>query len=568
MSKVSNSSRQPSSGKLTLKSLLMVNLWGFVIPVTVGIMASLAGVALLGISGWFISATGLATAMGVGLVFNYLTPGAIVRLMAILRTAGRYGEQVTAHNHLLSLLRLLRLWVWDQRVAQDPANLHKQSRGDLLQRLVSDLDQIIRWPLVVFLPWIYALLAYMGVSILAYVISPVLLWPMGIAAVCHLIIVPYICGRFASHAVHVGQLLGVHRRSRFISVFSALITLTIRGHWQDYSQRLTQLDERQKRMEIRIQQAIILGRLIAYTVTLVLLASCFYLLSDDQTELGKWTLLETVQGTWVVALVLSLLAVNELVLPLAQSFVAQGQSQVGLRRLNQLHQNDSGKNSEQATELVESIHQITLKNWRGYHAPSGMGHQTINWTIEAGQKIWIRGASGSGKSTLLASLAGDCLATGHAFITQRERSQPIDLYGNPAYQSQLSYLPQSPYIFQQSIAANLLLGDENATNNQLWAVLDAVALGDWTRSLPNKLGTLLSSQGRDLSGGQRKRLALARLLLRKSPILLLDEPFDGLDKATIERICNSLNGDYKPHMLVFVSHIESQLADDAKVIAL
>ncbi|RBP85655.1 ATP-binding cassette domain-containing protein [Marinomonas rhizomae] len=554
------SNHATKTAKLSLKSLLLANPLGFAVPVLVGIIASLAGVALLGVSGWFISAAGLASAMGSALVFNYLTPGAIVRGLAIFRTAGRYGEQVTAHNHLLGLLRTLRLWVWDQRVAKDSANLHEQSRGDLLQRLVSDLDQIIRWPLVVFLPWIYALLAYAAVAILAYFILPVLLWPLAFAAIFHVFVVPYVCGRFASHAVHVGQILGVHRRSRFVSLFSALITLTIRGHWDDYAQRLEQLDERQRRTEIHIQQAVSLGRLLAYCVTIILLASSFYLAGSFDSATGHWALLEGVQGTWMVGFALSILAVNELVLPLVQSFVAQGQSQVGLRRLNQLHQ-DAQSSSEQP---IKKIEQLFFKTWRGYHASSGMGSPTVNMTINHGEFVWIRGISGSGKSTLLASIAGDCLSSGEAFIN--DEKYPI--YSNPMYQAQLSYLPQTPYIFQQSIAANLHLGNPNATDEQLWGVLEAVALADWARSLPNGLETLLSPQGRNLSGGQRKRLALARLLLRQAPVLLLDEPFDGLDKATIETICHSLQNDYKPDILVLVSHVGSRIGDNARVIEL
>ncbi|WP_239544295.1 amino acid ABC transporter ATP-binding/permease protein [Marinomonas foliarum] len=554
------SSHAKKTAKLSLKQLLLANPWGFVIPMLTGVAATLAGVGLLGLSGWFISAAGLATALGGALVFNYLTPGAIVRGLAILRTAGRYGEQVTAHNHLLGLLRTLRLWVWDQRVAKDAANLHQQSRGDLLQRLVSDLDQIIRWPLVVFLPWVYAVLAYVGVAILAYFILPALLWPLLIAAVLHVLVVPYICGHFASHAVHVGQILGVHRRSRFVSFFSALITLTIRGHWEDYAQRLGELDERQRKTEIRIQQAVSLGRLLSYGVTILLIASSFYLLSAFTPETQHWTLIDGVQGTWVVGFVLSLLAVNELVLPLVQSFVAQGQSQVGLRRLNQLHQ-DAEPMFE---KTIPQIEQLLFKQWRGYHAPSGMGSQTCDLRVNHGEFIWIRGASGSGKSTLLASIAGDCLSSGDAFINDEKYS----VYNNPTYQAQLSYLPQSPYVFQQSIAANLLLGKTNASDDELWSVLEAVALAEWARNLPNGLETLLSSQGRNLSGGQRKRLALARLLLRQSPVLLLDEPFDGLDKATIETICHSLQNDYKPDILILVSHVGSRLGDNARVIEL
>ncbi|BFM51316.1 ATP-binding cassette domain-containing protein [Marinomonas sp. THO17] len=559
-----NKTNQQSLARLSLAKLLLANPWGFLVPVLTGVASSVAGVALLGVSGWFISAAGLATALGTALVFNYLTPGAIVRGLAILRTAGRYGEQVTAHNHLLGLLRTLRLWLWDQRVAKPIADLDKQSRGDLLQRLVSDLDQIIRWPLVVFLPWLYALLGYVGVGIFAYFIDPILLWPLAIAAVCHLLILPYACGRFASRAVHVGQSLGVHRRGRFVSLFSALITLTIRGHWQDYAARLEQLDKRQQRMEVRIQQAIRWGRLLAYLVTIGLLVSVFLLLGDSSNGYEKgamsWQLKTSVSGTWLVGLVLALLAVNELVLPLVQSFVAQGQSQVGLRRLNQIQQ----ALPLLAKQPVGRLNQLSLQDWRGYHLGSGLGNQPIHLEIQSGDTVWLRGASGTGKSTLLASIAGDCLATGKAQVNH----QACDLYDNPDFQGQLSYLPQSPYVFQQSIAANLMLGKADASDEEMWAVLEAVALTDWVRGLEKGLSTLLSSQGRDLSGGQRKRLALARLLLRRAPLLLLDEPFDGLDKATIERICHALSNDYQPDMLILVSHIESPLSEQARVIEL
>ena len=193
-----------------------------------------------------------------------------------------------------------------------------------------------------------------------------------------------------------------------------------------------------------------------------------------------------------------------------------------------------------------------------------MGNQVLDLTVEAGEQVWIRGASGSGKSTLLASLAGDCLSSGNALIN----NEPCELYNNLTYQTRLSYLPQSPYIFQQSIAANLLLGNPEASDETLWAALQAVALADWVKSLPNGLTTLLSFQGRNLSGGQRKRLALARLLLRKSPVLLMDEPFDGLDKATIEHICHLLENDDKPDILILVSHVTSPLGENARVIEL
>lgn len=554
--------------KLSLKRLLLANPWGFAFPLFLGVVASLAGVALLGISGWFLSAAGLAGVVGTAKAFNYFTPGALVRLMAILRTAGRYGEQVFAHDHLLGLLKTLRLWVWDQRVAKESANLHQQSRGDLLQRLVSDLDQIIRWPLVVLMPWVYAVLAYFSVLVLAFFVSTSLLMPIGIAAVLHLFVVPFLCSRYASHAVHVGQILGTHRRSRFVSLFSALITLTIRGHWQEYAERLNELDARQKRTELRIQKAISVGRLASYAVTIALLGSFFVLSMQYQPESDGLSLLASIDGAWLVALVLSILAVNELVLPLAQSFVAQGQSQVGLRRLNQLQSNKSHQQEtvshqkDTESHSLQSLKRLELKDWHGYHATSGLGNAPISLKAETNDLVWLRGNSGCGKSTLLASLAGDCLAEGVSLVND----QLVDLYDNQDYQAQISYLPQNPYVFQQTLAANLMLGDESASEESLWEALDAVALGDWARSLPNGLNTLLGAQGRDLSGGQRKRLVIARLLLRNAPVLLLDEPFDGLDSDSIRCICTSLQRIYRPEILVFVSHINSPLSEKARII--
>ncbi|MCV2402593.1 ATP-binding cassette domain-containing protein [Marinomonas sp. C2222] len=551
------------TNKLSLKSLIFSNLWGFMVPVFLGLVASLAGVALLGVSGWFISAAGLATALGAHLSFNYLTPGAIVRGLAIFRTAGRYGEQVSAHNHLLGLLRTLRLWVWDRRVEQDATNLQQQSKGDLLQRLVNDLDMIIRWPLVVFLPWLYALLSYVAMAVFAYFLQADLLYPIAVCGFFHLLIIPYLAGHYARQAVHIGQVLGVYRRSRFVSVFSALITLTIRGHWQEYAQRLGYLDEKQKIKEAAIQNAVSAGRLGAYCVTIMLLVVSFYVLAFFDSESQRWSLVEGVKGTWVVGFVLAVLALNELVLPLAQAFVAQGQSQVGLHRLNQLQTSCTSSTAKTAHDDFK-VHQLSFKQWHGFHAVNGMGNKPLDLDIYLGDRLWICGSSGSGKSTLLAAMAGDCLSKGEVFVN----GDKCDLFGNETYQKQVSYLPQSPYVFQQSVAANLRLGKEDATEDELWEVLEAVALAEWARALPNGLATLLSFQGRDLSGGQRKRLVLARLLLRNVPVLLLDEPFDGLDTASIRCISHALQHDFRPNILVLVSHVSSSLGDSAKKIEL
>lgn len=542
---------------LTFKSLLIDNPGGLIVSILIGAVASLAAVALLGISGWFLSAAGLASAMGTALAFNYFTPGALVRLMAILRTAGRYGEQVFSHDHLLGLLRSLRLWVWDQRVATSSSALHKQTKGDLLQRVVGDLDQIIKWPLAVLMPWVYGTLCCLAISALAFWVHPMLVWPVILYSLFQLVLLPWLARRAALHSVYVMQALSTHRRSRFMSLFSALITLTIRGHWYDYSKRLQQLDERQRREQKVLQGVASAVRLAGQMGTLALLITLLALLLVWQG--GDIVLQDDVSATWLIALLLAVLGVNEVLQPLAQSFMAQGQSNVGLKRLNQLAVEPVAANA--SCIAIPQMERFTVRSFAGVYSSSQRPPQmTASFAMDAGDRVRITGRSGAGKSACLAALAGDISYQGIATIND----QTVSLLDNTAWRTKLAYLSQQPVIFQQSLAANLRLGDPDASDDQLMYVLSIIGLREWVEALPNGLNTLLGAQGRDVSGGQARRITLARVLLRKADVLLLDEPFDGLDSVSIERVCDALcHTEFRPKFLIYVSHIETRLDSHA-----
>ena len=544
------SKRKPQS--LTFKSLLLENPFGLLVATLVGIISSLAAVALLGISGWFLSAAGLASAMGAALVFNFFTPGALVRLMAILRTAGRYGEQVFSHDHLLGLLRSLRLWVWDQRVNTPQAKVNKQTKGDLLQRLVGDLDQIIKWPLAVVMPWVYGLIGCLGLLALGAFVSPVLMLPIAVYGVVQLWLMPWLANRAALLSVYTMQALSVHRRSRFMSVFSALITLTIRGHWQHYSERLDNLDERQRKLQARLQRSTSMTKLISQLMSFLLIGS-FFVLCLEISDQGI-SIQTEVEATWLVALVLAALGVNELMQPIANAVLAQGQSKVGLKRLNQL----AISSAEHELEHVQVLPfaSISLREFSGRYETSTIHLPKVNFALAHGGSMRLVGASGSGKSTCLAALAGDLSYDGEVWLDD-QRLTHLDA---PSWRNQLAFLSQQSVIFQQSLRANLCLGNATATDAELYQVLHTLGLKEWAEALPNGLDTLLGAQGRDISGGQARRICLARVLLRGSPLLILDEPFDGLDSVSIERVCEALtHGPYRPDFLIYVSHIDTVL---------
>lgn len=532
--------------KLTLRSLTRNQSGMLWLALGLGIISTLAAILLLAISGWFITAAGLAGAMGITVTFNYFTPGALIRLMAILRTSGRYFEQLTAHHHLLTLLKELRLWIW-QQLTHHALPQHLKI-GALLQRIVSDVDLLNSWPLKVWMPRIYAWVACIVYLLVVQYLATPLLLPLASALVINACLLPWLSYRLGRRLVWQLQLIGVYRRSRFINLFGALITLLIRGRWQGYAQRLFSLDEKQFALEYRMQIITAATRHMMLAIIALAIMSAS-LIGASALENGS------INGSVFAGLLFALLGLNEILANLATSFVGTAQAEVGIKRLNQLVPSKpvTPPTTDKQTVVLS---EVTLNNLDVRKAGAVNGLSDLQFTFNHPSQIWLQGPSGIGKSTLLDALAnqlepqsGDILYNGEA-LTLPERL---------AYQAQIGYLSQAPYIFNQTVAANLRLGDREATDEQLHAVLKAVALENWVAQLPKGLGTLLGAQGSDISGGQARRLAFARVLLQRPTLMLLDEPFEGLDKQTIATISQTLSGDYRPPILVIASHLQTPL---------
>lgn len=543
--------------KLTFIALLRSRNATLLIPLMIGLVASIAAVSLLAVSGWFITAAGLAGLLGVTATFNFFTPGALVRLMAILRTAGRYFEQLSAHYHLMSLLKDLRLWSWQQLV--DHPMQRSRRIGDFLQRVIGDVELINRWPLQVWMPWCYATIAAAIYLAFVSVLMPWLLPLLSLSMVLMLLVIPSICAKRGAKAVWQLQLLGTYRRSRFINLFGALITLTIRGHWQGYAKRLESMDNRQFSLETQIQTISITGRHLTSMVTAVTIGGCFYLASQTAQQ-------QSIDGPLLAGLMFALLGLNELFTPLAGTFIGTHQTRVGMRRLNQLRHNlEPAEQTEKSATALKPITSFNLRQVAVKRPGAINGIQAFDLEIIPGEQIWLKGPSGCGKSTLLDAIASQIEIDSGEIVINQSR---LDRAHRSCYQPQIGYLNQSPYIFNQSIAANLRLGDPDASDADIEAVLDAVGLGDWVKDLPYGAATLLGEQGSNISGGQARRLGLARVLLQKPDLMLLDEPFEGLDSASIQKIETALTGDYQPPMLVIASHLKTELLATMREVAL
>ena len=178
-----------------------------------------------------------------------------------------------------------------------------------------------------------------------------------------------------------------------------------------------------------------------------------------------------------------------------------------------------------------------------------VGFKAISLTATQGIPVLITGRSGAGKSTLLQVLAHE-LAPQQGSI-ELNGMDWLALHNTPAL---TGYLGQQIDIFDQTLATNLRLGNADASDEQLWQVLGKVGLKDWARSQPLQLQTPLGEYGQAISGGQARRIALARLLLSPKKILLLDEPFAGLDKKSREALWQMLVQHQQQGILIIVTH--------------
>ena len=171
--------------------------------------------------------------------------------------------------------------------------------------------------------------------------------------------------------------------------------------------------------------------------------------------------------------------------------------------------------------------------------------------IQQGQRVAVLGPSGAGKSTL-AALALRVVDPTHGRVTLG--GQDITGIATSDLRRSIAYLSQTTHLFDDSIRANLALGRPYASDAQMWAALEEARIADVVRSLPDGLETWLGEGGIRFSGGQARRLALARALLSQAPVLILDEPCAGLDADTEREFFQALNDAAPGRTVLLICH--------------
>ncbi|WP_110656213.1 thiol reductant ABC exporter subunit CydC [Salinicola halimionae] len=484
----------------------------------------LSALGLLSLSGWFITATAVAALSASGYL-DVFTPGSGIRFFAVSRTASRYLERLYNHDTILRLLADLRGRVFAGLVSLDARTLSRARASQWLNRLTADIDTLDNLYLRLMAPPLVALISVVAFAAFAAVFLPIaglmlfaILLPLGLIATAG-------CAWWGWRASHRRVDRQERLRVRAIEQVEGLAELSayqaLEAHrelWRREEQSLLG-DQRQ------------LGRRTAtgnLVVTLgIQLATLAVLL------LGLTALREgNVSGPVMVMLALGTLAVSEGLGNLPMAFTQLGATVRTAERLNaqaELKTPMTGT-SVKDEPLISSGAAPSLVY---QDVDVAHGEQVVfsglNLSIDPGQRIGIIGASGIGKSTLaqLAVRAFDPEG-GHVEFNHQ------DLAGlaPDSLRARIGYLTQRSELFHDTLAANLRMGDPDASDAELWKVLAQVELKSWAETLPEGLATWVGEQGRQLSGGQARRVALARVMLRNSPLVILDEPLSGLDADT------------------------------------
>lgn len=516
--------------------------WMLTLGIVLAIVTLLASIGLLTLSGWFLSASAVAGFAGI-YSFNYMLPAAGVRGAAITRTAGRYFERLVSHDATFRVLQHLRIHTFSKLLPLSPAGLARYRQGELLNRIVADVDTLDHLYLRVISPLVGAFVVIMVVTIGLSVLDVTLACTLGGVMLLTLFIMPPV---FYRAGKTTGQNL-THLRGQYRQQLTAWLQgqaeLTIFGASDRYRAQMETTEllwhEAQRRQ----------SELTALSQALMLLIGAVAIL------LMLWMAAGGVggnvqPGALIALFVFCALAAFEALAPVTGAFQHLGQVIASAVRITELTEQKPEVTFPTDVSDVPAQVTLTLRDVSfSYPEQAQKALDSLSLQVNPGEHIAILGRTGCGKSTLLQLLtrAWDP-QQGEILLNDR----PIAASNEATLRKTISVVPQRVHLFSATLRDNLLLAAPDASDEQLADTLRRVGLEKLLDD--TGLNSWLGEGGRQLSGGELRRLAIARALLHDAPLMLLDEPTEGLDATTESQMLELLADVMREKTLLMVTH--------------
>ncbi|MGN1402321.1 MAG: thiol reductant ABC exporter subunit CydC [Bacillus sp. (in: firmicutes)] len=523
---------------------LKKNRYLLALVVILGTGTFFSAAALMFTSGHLISKSAAVS----GNILLVYIPIVLVRFFGVSRPAFRYAERLTSHSMTLKILSQMRVRLF--RLLEPQALLMKERyrTGDLLGMLSEDIEHLEDIYVKTIFPTLISLVLFvLIVWALGYFSIPFALF-MGLM-LCVLVvffpIVSLLCTRarqarlkdaknglyskLTDAVMGSGEWMISHRQKEFIQDYQSY-ELRV-----DYSQRQLSSFNSYRNLLFQLCTAAILIAMICW--------------SGIQAEQGS------LAPVWIAAFVLVVFPLIDVFSPLSDAISQIPGYESSLTRLNSLEKTED-KPCLLAKEQLESLRsccslpvtfeQVTFS----YSQDTSPILKNISLSVNAGEKMALLGKSGCGKSTLARLLLGAYPpVNGHIYIG----SHMVSDFGADTVKV-VSILSQKPYLFDTTVMNNIRLGNLEATDEDVYQAAKQVGMHEYFLSLPQGYGTRMQELGGRFSGGERQRIALARILLSKTPIVILDEPTVGLDTFTERRLLDTIFDVLRDKTVIWITH--------------
>lgn len=518
------------------------HIWLLMLGVVLAIVTLLASIGLLTLSGWFLSASAVVGVAGI-YSFNYMLPAAGVRGAAIIRTAGRYFERLVSHDATFRVLQHLRVFTFSKLLPLSPAGLARFRQGELLNRIVADVDTLDHLYLRVISPLVGALVVILVVTAGLSILDVTLALTLGGIMLLTVLILPplfYRAGKPAGECIT--QMRGQYRQ-QLTAWLQGQAELMLFNASDRYREQLEKTEQHWQDAQRRQAELTALSQALMLLIGGIAVIAMLWLTSAGVGGNSQ-------PGALIALFVFCALAAFEALAPVTGAFQHLGQVIASARRITQITEQPPEVSFAQSADQTFSRVALTLNQVTfSYPQQPTAALENISLQVSAGDHIAILGRTGCGKSTLLQLLtrAWDP-AQGEILLND----QPLTQLNETTLRRAMSVVPQRVHLFSATLRDNLLLAAPQASDAHLVNILERVGLGKLLDD--SGLNGWLGEGGRQLSGGELRRLAIARALLHDAPLMLLDEPTEGLDATTESQILDLLAEVMKEKTVLMVTH--------------
>ncbi|MTH97570.1 thiol reductant ABC exporter subunit CydC [Roseibium sp. RKSG952] len=536
------------------------NRLAFFLGLLVAFVPALSGLALLGVSGWFITACAVAGLTGAFL--NIFIPSAVIRGLAIARTVGRYGERMVTHDATFRFLTGMRTGLFAGQAARNMETFSAKRSGSMLNRLTSDVSLLDAVYLRLTVPFVLVIgtaallclwLAQVDLRLLA-------VFGAFVAVIAALVLRLKGANRQTARRLEAGH---EAMRIRSVDLVAGRRDLAVYGGLDLAADRVLEADCLASRSQAQIDDST--GKFTAlsffagqiYLAAMVLTVGLLIASGAVPVGIGAGVLLVSIALPEIIGGMFPGLAALPRIRRAAERAdrtLVWGEAKSGSLAVS------AGAAASEAGPVL-SLETVSF----GYPGAERQVLREFNLAVARGETVAITGRSGCGKSTVSALAAGLIQpASGRVLLD----GQPVSGFGERDLRKKVTVLTQRPYLFHDTVAANLRIADPDAGDDALWHALERSNLAGRIRRFDKGLQTMLGEGGLGLSGGELRRLGLARAYLTRPSLWILDEMTEGLDDETAADVLDRFFAFKGDAAVLMIAHKPQEIARAQRIVKL